>query len=125
MKKRTKQSDFPIGCKVRARKGVLLSVPEQGEGHGRDCEKKTKRQIEQFNALLDYNPALKGESIRITVSVANSQKEGDEKYQESCDQQMKEIEALLLPGWQARWMGFGNTDGDGECTEDMEIEFKE
>jgi hypothetical protein len=30
-KKRTKQSDFPIGCKVRARKGVLLSVPEQGK----------------------------------------------------------------------------------------------
>ena len=30
MGKRTKQSDFPVGCKVRARKGVLLSVPEQG-----------------------------------------------------------------------------------------------
>lgn len=58
---------------------------------------------------------------RLTVGVANSQRDGEDEYERTSDEAIDAVRQKLPPGWSASWAGIGNTDQNGDCTEDMYI----
>jgi hypothetical protein len=62
-----------------------------------------------------------GDEIRCVVAVPTSTRDGDDAYEAACDEIWETVRTLLPEGWQCRWLGSGNTDADGDSSEDMLI----
>lgn len=76
----------------------------------------SQRDDELMDALSDYSPYLiKSGQFRVAISVPDCDDDG---YDDKCDAAIDDLRANLPDGWRAEWSGSGNTDADGDNTED-------
>jgi len=79
---------------------------------------------------MGYDPEYDSEteSFSFSVSVETTPKEWDYQdgeypgYEDSCDEHEKTFTDILPDGWKFGWSGHGNTDSDGESTEDVYVQ---
>jgi len=111
-------SRWPKGGVIRGGRGAKAVTNRQKEG---DTDMTTEPRGYEY-MLKDYVGAPKWReedgAYLAYVDVPNSTEVGEEAYDEGCEAVMAELRAVL-PGWVIEWAGSGNTDDDGDCTEDV------
>ncbi len=79
----------------------------------------TKIKLEKIGAL--HGPDAQGRYTLI-VNAPDSERDGADEYERVCDETMAAVRAAVPCGWDAHWAGVGNTDQNGDCTEDIYID---